>query len=168
MSHKSAKQITLLVLLALLPAKPAQAVKNIKISSYKGGHQIWFEAEDFDERNPESNQYFPVVDEAGAFGKAVSRAGGAGGMIRWTFDISKTGGMGGTWYFWGRVINPINQSDWMIVEGDPDDPEIPSGPPFPGTMSTAEFTNEDDRIFDEIINHRLRILNLAEITGKDT
>ena len=150
MSHNSAKHIKLVILLAsLLLAKPVQAVKNMKISGYGGGHQIWFEAEDFDERNPESGQYFPVVDEAGAFGQAVSRAGGVGGMIRWTFDISTAGGTGGTWYFWGRVINPINQSDWMIVEGDPDDPEVPSGPPFPGTTSAAEFTNDDDRVFDE-------------------
>lgn len=150
MSHNSAKHIKLVILLAsLLLAKPVQAVKNMKISGYGGGHQIWFEAEDFDERNPESGQYFPVVDEAGAFGQAISRAGGVGGMIRWTFDISTAGGTGGTWYFWGRVINPINQSDWMIVEGDPDDPEVPSGPPFPGTTSAAEFTNDDDRVFDE-------------------
>jgi len=150
MSHKSAKHITLCILVAsLLLATPVQAVKNFKISGYGGGHQIWFEAEEFDERNPESDQYYPVVDEAGAFGQAVSRAGGAGGMIRWTFDISEAGGTGGTWYFWGRVINPINQSDFMIVEGDPDDPEVPAGPPFPGTTSAAEFTNNDDRVFDE-------------------
>jgi len=150
MSHKSAKHITLGVLVTLLLlTTPVRAVKNFKISSYGGGHQIWFEAEEFDERNPDSDQYFPVVDEAGAFGQAVSRAGGVGGMIRWTFDISMAGGTGGTWFFWGRVINPKNQSDWLIVEGDPDDPEVPSGPPFPGTMTAAEFTNGDDRIFDE-------------------
>ncbi|HUU17642.1 MAG TPA: hypothetical protein VMW72_10870 [Sedimentisphaerales bacterium] len=150
MSHKSAKHITLGVLVTtLLFATPVRAVKNFKISGYGGGHQIWFEAEEFDERNPEGDQYFPVVDEDGAFGRAVSRVGGAGGMIRWTFDISAASGTGGTWYFWGRVINPINQSDWMIVEGDPDDPEVPAGPPFPGTTSATEFTNGDDRVFDE-------------------
>ena len=150
MSHKSAKHITLVVLITLLLlTTPVRAVKNFKISSYGGGHQIWFEAEEFDERNPDSDQYFPVVDKDGAFGRAISRAGGAGGMIRWTFDISMAGGTGGTWYFWGRVINPVNQSDWMIVEGDPDDPEVPSGPPFPGTMTAAEFINGDDRVFDK-------------------
>ncbi len=150
MSHNSAKHITLIVLVTtLLLATPVRAVKNFKISSYEGGHQIWFEAEEFDERNPEGDRYFPVVDQDGAFGRAVSRTGGAGGMIRWTFDISAAGGVGGTWYFWGRVINPINQSDWMIVEGDPDDPEVPAGPPFPGTTSATEFTNGDDRVFDE-------------------
>ena len=74
MSHKSAKHITLGVLVTtLLLVTPVQAVKNFKISGYGGGHQIWFEAEEFDERNPESEQYFPVVDEAGAFGQAGGR-----------------------------------------------------------------------------------------------
>jgi len=150
MSHLSARPVAFCVLVAsLLLATPAQAVKNCKVSSFGHGHQIWFEAEDFDERNPESDRYFPVVDEPGAFGRAVSRAGGAGGMIRWTFDISAAGGAAGTWYFWGRVINPINQSDWLLVEGDPGDPVIPAGPPFPGTTTATEFANDDDRVFDE-------------------
>jgi hypothetical protein len=150
MSHKSSIHITLGVLLtSLLLTASVHAVENFKISNYGGGHQIWFEAEEFDERNPDSDQYYPVVDEADAFGQAITRAGGAGGMIRWTFDISAAGGTGGTWYFWGRVIDPSNQSDWMIVEGHPGDPVIPEGPPFLGGSSAAEFTNDDDRVFDE-------------------
>ena len=54
MLRKSGKHITLSVLVALLlPATAAHAVKNFKISGYGGGHQIWFEAEEFDERNPD-------------------------------------------------------------------------------------------------------------------
>jgi len=148
MSHKSAKHITLGVLIAsLMLASPVHAVENFKISSYGGGHQIWFEAEEFEERNPEGDQYYLVVDQAGAFGQVVTRAGGAGGMIRWTFDISTAGGTGGTWYFWGRVINPSNNSDFMLVEGHPDD-DIPNGPPFPGTSSATEFDNSQ-RVFEE-------------------
>ena len=71
-----------------------------------------------------------MVDQAGAFGKAITRTGSAGGMIRWTFDISAAGGKGGTWYFWGRVINPSNTSDYMLVKGDPGDPVIPSARRF--------------------------------------
>ncbi|MFB0555713.1 MAG: LamG domain-containing protein [Phycisphaerae bacterium] len=134
----------------LLITIPVYAVENYKISDYGGGHQIWFEAEDFDERNPDTDQYFPVVDEAGAFGQAITRAGGAGGMIRWTFNIGAAGGKGGTWYFWGRVINPSNQSDFMLVEGHPGEPQIPADPPFPGTSSAAGFTNEH-RVFEENI-----------------
>jgi len=124
-------------------------MENFKVSEHGGGHQIWFEAEDYDERNPDTDQYYPVVDEAGAFGQAITRAGGAGGMIRWTFDISRAGGKSGTWYFWARIINPSNQSDYMLVEGDPGDAEIPTGPPFPGSDGTAPFENADDRIFEQ-------------------
>jgi len=148
MLHKSGKLIILGVLVALLlPAAQVYAVKNFKISGYGGGHQIWFEAEEFDERNPDSDQYYPVVDQAGAFDQAISRSGGAGGMIRWTFDISTAGGAGGTWYFWARQINPSNASDYMLVEGDPDDAEIPTGPSFPGGDG-APFSNADDRVFE--------------------
>jgi len=134
----------------LLITTPVYAIKNYnyKISNYADSHQIWFEAEDFDERNPDTDQYYPVVDVADAFGKAINRAGGAGGMIRWTFDIRAADGKAGTWYFWARVLNPENQSDYMLVEADPDDAEIPTGPPFPGGDGTAPFVNDDDRIFE--------------------
>ena len=148
MLNKSGKLIILGVLVALLlPAAQVHAVKNFKISGYGGGHQIWFEAEEFDERDPDSDQYYPVVDQGGAFDQAVGRSGGAGGMIRWTFDIATAGGAGGTWYFWARQINPSNASDYMLVEGDPDDAEIPTGPSFPGGDG-APFDNADDRILE--------------------
>ncbi len=148
MLHKSAKQITLGVLVALLlPVALVHAVENFKTSGYGGGHQIWFEAEEFDERSPDDDTYYPVVDQAGAFGQTVTRAGDAGGMIRWTFDISTASGMGGTWYFWARTINPGNSSDFMLVEGHPGD-DIPSGPPFPGSSSAPEFNNAQ-RVFEE-------------------
>ncbi len=150
MFHQSSKQILLGIFVALLLiTMPAYAVKKYKISNYGGAHQIWFEAEDFDERNPPTNEYYPVVDADGAFGKAINRAGDAGGRIRWTFDISAAGGEGGTWYFWGRVIIPYNESDYMLVEGDPGDAEIPTGPPFPGGRDTQPFIDGDDRIFEQ-------------------
>jgi hypothetical protein len=153
MFHQSSKQILIGIFVTLLLiTMPVYAIKynNYKISDYGGGHQIWFEAEDYDERNPDTDQYFPVVDADDAFGQAITRAGGAGGMIRWTFDISVAGGKGGTWYFWGRVINPSNQSDFMLVEGHPGDPQIPTEPPFPGTSSAEGFTNAH-RVFEENI-----------------
>ena len=150
MSHKISKQLSAGLFVALvLVTVPAYAVKTYKISNYGGGHQIWFEAEDFDERNPDTDQYYKLVDQAGASGQAITRAGGAGGMIRWTFNISGAGGQGGTWYFWGRVIDPSNQSDYMLVQGDPGDTQIPTGPPFPGGSGTAPFTDADDRVFEE-------------------
>jgi hypothetical protein len=149
MFNPSSKQILVGIFAALLLlTMPAHAVKNFKVSNYGGANQIWFEAEDFDERDPATDQYYTVVDEAGAFGQAINRDNGPG-MIRWTFDISKAGGTGGTWYFWGRVINPGNQSDFLLVEGDPDDAEIPTGPPWPGGDGTPPFVTSDDRVFEE-------------------
>ncbi|MHC4366532.1 MAG: discoidin domain-containing protein [Planctomycetota bacterium] len=148
MSHKSARLIALGVLAGLLlPSMPVYAVETFKISGYGGGHQIWFEAEEFTERSPDDETYFRVVDQADAFGQAITRAGGAGGRISWTFDISTAGGTGGTWYFWARNINPSNSSDFMVVEGHPGD-QIPGGPPYPGTSSAAEFANSQ-RVFEE-------------------
>jgi len=147
--NQSSKQILIgIFAVLLLLTMPAYAVKNFKVSNYGGASQIWFEAEDFDERDPASDQYYAVVDEAGAFGQAIHRDNGPG-MIRWTFDVSRASGTGGTWYFWGRVINPGNQSDFLLVEGDPDDAEIPTGPPWPGGDGTPPFVTSDDRVFEE-------------------
>ncbi|MHC4728544.1 MAG: hypothetical protein ACYS17_15085, partial [Planctomycetota bacterium] len=150
MFNRHSQQIVLDIVVGLfLLTTPVYAVRNFKISNYGGGHQIWFEAEDYDERNPDTNDYYPVVDADDAFGQAITRAGGAGGMISWTFDIGEVGGTSGTWYFWGRVLNPDNRSDFMLVEGHSGDPVIPAGPPFPGGSSATEFDNADDRIFEE-------------------
>jgi len=135
----------------------AYAVKVYKVSNYGGGAQIWFEAEDFDARNPATPQYFPISGEGtaakapdGAFGgKAMSRDGGAGGMIHYSFNISQAGGKAGKWYLWVRLISPNNQSDYLLVEGDPNNKEIPKGPPFPGGDGTAPFVNANDRVFEE-------------------
>ncbi len=133
----------------LLLVTSAYAVEVFKVSKYGGGHQIWFEAEAFDERNPEGDQYYQITDKDGAFGQTITRAGGAGGMILWRFDTIAAGGKGGTWYFWCRIINPSNQSDYLLVLGDPGDKNIPDGPPFPGGDAVKPFDNGDDRIFEE-------------------
>jgi len=137
---------TVLAILILIPGS-AQAVEDFKVSEFDAAIQIWFEAEDFDERNPEGDRYYKVTAAKDAFGKAITRAGGAGGMIRWDFNISYVDGEEGTWYFWARIKNPSNQSDYMLVEGDPED-ELPNGPPFPGGDSVKPFVNPDDRIFE--------------------
>jgi hypothetical protein len=151
MSHPPFHRIERGVLLVLLLTASAGAVPTFKVSSYGGGHQIWFEAEDSDERVPTAPDYSPVVDQAGAFGKAVGRTGEAGGRIMWTFDISAAGGKGGTWYFFGRVLNPNNRSDYLLVEGDPGDAVIPATAPFPGGNEVAPFLNADDQIFEETV-----------------
>ncbi len=129
----------------------AYAVDIFRVSEYGGGHQIWFEAENFDERNPDTDEFFPVVDKDDAFGQAINRAGGAGGMLRYTFDISIAGGTGGDWSFRGRMRNSGNPSEWMLVAGDPDDDtdDLPADPPFPGGEPDGPlFAMADDRIFE--------------------
>jgi hypothetical protein len=74
MFHQSSKQIILGIFVALLlTTMPVYAVKNFKVSNYAGAHQIWFEAEDYDERNPDTDEYYLVVDSDGAFGQAMTR-----------------------------------------------------------------------------------------------
>jgi hypothetical protein len=126
-----------------LTTTPTFAVETYKISSYGAGHQIWFEAEDFDERDPADDSSFALSDEPGAYGRSITCMGGTrgGNMMRYTFDISKTGGSGGTWYFWGRVINPGNRSSFMLVEGNP-------GDPMPVVMPMGDLANEF-RVFEE-------------------
>ena len=152
MLHRWYIQLTLTIFVALLLLTiPAHAVKNLKISNYGGGSQVWFEAEDWDVRDPDTDEFFLLVDEPGAMGTALTRAGAAGGRLTYKFNIGAAGGKGGTWYFWGRVVNPANSSDYMLVEGDPDDAEIPGGPPYPGDNETPPFVNDDDRIFEQNI-----------------
>jgi hypothetical protein len=113
-------------------AYPAHAVKSFKVSANGGAHQLWFEAEDFDSRDS-ANVYKIRKAEAGldlaagAFGDALTNAVGAalagtaqetGSWVRYDFDISKAGGKAGTWYFWGRIISPNNQSDWLWIKGE--------------------------------------------------
>ena len=51
-------------------------------------------------------------------------------MLRYEFDISACGpnAKGGEWYMWARLVNPNNQSDFMLVKGHPGD-QIPKKAP---------------------------------------
>ncbi|MFQ6035968.1 MAG: LamG-like jellyroll fold domain-containing protein [Sedimentisphaerales bacterium] len=147
MFHQSSKQILLGTFVALLLiTMPVYAVKSFKVSTYGAGHQIWFEVEDFDERDPDDDSSFALSDEPGAFGRSISSVSGSDGasMISYTFDISKAGGKGGTWYFWGRVINPSNQSDFMLVESHPGDASF-----FPITLPVTGLISPGQRMFEE-------------------
>ena len=151
MFHLFSKQILLGILLALLfVVMPTYAVEVYKVSEFGDAHQIWFEVEAYDERNPDNDEYYPVVDQEDAFGQAISRPDTNGGYIKWTFDISKAGGAAGTWYFWARVINPANTSDYLVVEGF-DDRKIEDafdiGFPFPGRP--GPFVDAQDRILEQ-------------------
>ena len=131
------------IALALIVA-PAYSVENFKISDYGAGVQIWFEVEHFDERNPDDDSSFALGDEPGAYGRSISsiNSDDGAGMIRYTFDISAANGSGGTWYFWGRVINPSNQSDFMLVDGHPGDQTPVTTLPVSGLVN-------GQRVFEE-------------------
>lgn len=142
--------------LLLLVAASVYAVEPFKVSSYGGGHQIWFEAEAFDERIPDGDAHYQIAGEEGAreapegaYGGAIVQTGVPGGTIVYRFDISRADGAAGTWYFWGRVFNPSNMSDYLLVSGDPGDEPLPEGPPFPGGINVPPFDNRDDQIFEE-------------------
>jgi hypothetical protein len=146
MFHQRLKQVLVGIFMALfLMTMPAYAVESVKVSNYGSGVQIWFEVEDFDERDPADNSSFALSDEPGAFGRTISSLSGSDGasMIRYTFDISKAGGRGGTWYFWGRVINPNNNSDFMLVEGHPGD-QVPFTLPVSGLASSQRIFEQSD------------------------
>jgi len=68
MLHQLSRRFLLSVFIALALVMPAYAVGTFKTSNFGNAHQVWFEAEDYDERNPNTDQYYPVVDAAGAFG----------------------------------------------------------------------------------------------------
>jgi len=130
----------------LLVTMPTYAVEIFKVSSYGKGHQIWFEAEAFDERSPNENYKLGKAEKAlkpadGAFGDIVTNAGGQGWLL-YRFDISKAGGKKGLWRFWGRIINPNNHSDWLWVLGD-DGKEIPQVPPALVRPDHIIFENND-------------------------
>ncbi len=131
------------------PVEGRGSDKPFRISDYAGGVQIWFEAEDFTERIPDDETFFPIVPGSGALnGLVLSRAGGAGGCVRWDFDISEAQGVGGDWTMWTRLVNPSNLSDYMLIEGDPGDLDIPDVEPYPGGDGAAPFDNADDRVFE--------------------
>jgi hypothetical protein len=116
-----------------LVSDDAQAVNRFKVSEYGGGHQIWFEAEDFDERD--SDQHYQLGDAEGAvdpidgaFGDIVTNADSGKGWLLYNFDISRARGKAGDWRFIGRIINPNNHSDWLWVLGADGD-EIPEVAP---------------------------------------
>jgi hypothetical protein len=113
------------------------------VSNNGSGAQIWFEAEDFDERSPNENYKLGIAEKAkkptaGAFGDIVTNSGGSGWLL-YRFDIRAANGKKGTWRFWGRVVNPNNHSDWMWVLGD-DGKEVVKVQPA--------FDRPDDIIFE--------------------
>ncbi len=144
----------LLALLLIVRGTPAHAVDG-PVRVLDLGDDRWavfFEAESFDQRDPDTADHFVVVEEASAFdGRAVQRTGTGGGRLAYTFDVPAGFG-GGSAYFFARQTNPSNSSDYLLVAGDPGDPVIPDTAPYPtgdgATFGGSAFDNADDRVFE--------------------
>ena len=142
--------------LLLLATSSVNAVEAVRVSDHGNGVQLWFEAEDYDERNPDDETNFALSDEAGAFGRSitslisstVSRGAGGNGNIRYDFNLKDAEGKGGTWYFWGRVINPRSNSDALLVDGHPGDPTPVTSPEPPPGLEMGDLYNHV-RIFEQ-------------------
>jgi hypothetical protein len=149
---KSGEYFLLWASIAILTsaAISADAVKEFRVSEYRGGHQIWFEAEAFDDRDEGSakdkNRGYQLASttkvnipkDASGDGIVVVRGDDTIWLL-YKFDISKAGGKKGTWYLWAKMLNPTNRSDWLWVLGD-DGKEIPKAKPA--------FEVADDRVFE--------------------
>ena len=46
---------------------PTYAVEIFKFSNYQGGHQIWFEVENFDQRIPDNNDDYVLQNDMASF-----------------------------------------------------------------------------------------------------
>ena len=127
------------------PTQPLPNKRGFTVSQYGGGHQIWFEAEKYTSRTPDTDDHWAVEKMDKAYGKTVlGPTGKFGGMLRYEFDIRSIGpkAKGREWYFWARLVNPGNQSDFMLVEGHPGD-KIPKEAP----ADRGGFNN-DQRVFE--------------------
>ena len=143
--------VLLLGLAALMPT-PSYALKAFKVSNHNvanaagKGNQIWFEVEDYTKMSPEGNEHWTTEKMDKAYGKTVlSPTGKFGTMLRFDFDISACGASakGGEWYFWARLVNPNNLSEFLLVKGHPSD-TIPAEAP----KDRGPFNNKQ-RIFEE-------------------
>lgn len=141
MNVKNLALLPSLLLVGILATRTG-AVEQFTVSGFGEGSQIWWEAEDFDQRIPDTDDHFALAsapDDEEAFGadelNTINRIG-AGGRISYTFDINQLG-EAGTWYFWGRVLNPNNLSDYMLVDGHPGD-IVPTEEPFSGAFTDSQ------------------------------
>ena len=143
--------ITLIVLISV--PMPAYAVEEFRVSSNGAGVQIWFEAEAFDARDPGKGYSLTKAEAKLAVpqdtfgGECISPRTNDNSWVLYNFDIKQADGKRGIWYFWGRILSPNNQSDWIWVIGDPSDSkEIPNA--RPAKLADPALNFETNRIFE--------------------
>ena|GEM_PF-657205 len=140
------------------------ASTDIKVSKIAGGYQIWWEAEDFDERDPEEG--YKLGEEAEALNNLIKITEGFYGTDVTMFpgdsdrqDLKDWWGLysfhlpsdtsPGTWYFWCRVsfVGPSGdlESHHLWVLNDPGD-----GNTISKTRPAGEIDDGDDRLFADV------------------
>lgn len=160
---KSYLQLIFIVCLICVFLVPIAAGTNIKVSKINGGCQIWWEAEDFDERDPEEGcklgeeaEGAKVMTE-GFYGTDViifPGESGFGDLKDWwalySFDLPP-GAEPGTWYFWCRIsfqgAAHESTSHFLWVLNDPGDGDTVSKT----RAGAGEIGDDDDRLFDDAV-----------------
>ena len=137
---------------------------DIKVSRIGGVYQIWWEAEDFDERDPEEG--YKLGEEAEKFNNQIKITEGFYGtdvtmfpgesdrsnLKDWwglySFDLPADASPG-TWYCWVRIsfVGPSGdlESHHLWVLNDPGD-----GKAIPKTRPEGEIDDADDRLFADV------------------
>jgi hypothetical protein len=137
---------------------------DIKVSRIGAGYQIWWEAEDFDERDPEEG--YKSGKEAEGFDNRIKITEGFYGTDVTMFpgdsaraDLKDWWGLysfdmpgnaePGTWYFWARIsfvgAHGDLESHQLWVLNDPGD-----GKTIPKARPAGEIDDADDRLFADV------------------
>ena len=67
-------------------------VNEFKVSEYGAGHQIWFEAENYTSRTPDTDDHWAIEEINNAYKKTVlASTRWFGDMLRYEFDIRAIG-----------------------------------------------------------------------------
>ncbi len=136
---------------------------DVKVSKVGGNHQVWWEAEDFDDRDAEDG--YQLGTEAAADARIVITEGFFGTDVTMfpkpsdRNDLKSWYGLynielppsapAGTWYFWARVsfVGPSGdmESHHLWVLNDPGD-----GNTISKERPVAEVDDADDRLFADV------------------
>lgn len=151
---------------ALLLSAGVAAAGDVRgVTNFGGGQQIWIDAGAYDSKSAE------FVQDTGEAGNTLSGSAYYCPTVSTWDDIQKwymeysinptevpSVNLSGTWYFYARVYQPDtpapgdrqanlpNDSDYLLVRGDPGDGTGASW----YTDALAGLNNDDDRIFNDI------------------
>ncbi len=148
---------------------PTAIGTDTKVSRAGGGYQVWWEAEDFDDRDPEEGYKLGAEAEQsdnriqiteGFYGTDVTMFPGdsdRNDLKDWwgLYNITLPAGASpGIWYCWARVsfVGPAGdlESHFLWVLNDPGD-----GNTVPQARPEGEIDDADDRLFADVVDFPL-------------